>query len=81
MAVDGMTKQVGVSLYSLPSYHREINVMEPVWSEIKRRVAVNNTQFSASFMNSLAGDTFDVIHTAGAQNKLHSKLADGHSTE
>lgn len=65
LTVDGLAKQVGVSLYRLPPYHREINLIELVWSEIKRRVAVNNTQFSASFMNSLLGDTFDVIHTAG----------------
>jgi len=43
VAVIGMTKQVVVSLYWLLSYHREINVIELVWSEIKRRVAVNNT--------------------------------------
>lgn len=57
MAVDGTVKQVGVGWYSLLPYHREINLIELVWSEIKSRVAVNSTQFSAAFMDSLIRDT------------------------
>jgi hypothetical protein len=66
--VDGVAEQIGVNLYRLPPHDREINLIELVWSGIKRRVTVNNTQFSASFMNSLLGDTFDVTHTAGTGN-------------
>jgi transposase len=47
-----MAKQRGVTFYRLPQYYREINLIELVWSEMKRHVAVNGTQFSASFMNS-----------------------------
>ena len=65
MAVDRMAEKVCVSLYRLAPYHHEINLIELVRSEIKRRVAVNNTQFDASFMSSLIGYIFYVIHTAG----------------
>lgn len=64
VAVDGITKPVDVNLYSLQPYHREINLIELVRNEIKRRAAVNNTQFGASFMDSLIGDTFGAMHTA-----------------
>lgn len=59
--VDGMAKQICVSCYRLPPYHREINLIELVQSEIKRHVIINDTQFSASFTNSLIGDTFDAF--------------------
>jgi hypothetical protein len=53
VAVNGMAQQVGVSLYSLPPYHCEVNLFELVWTEMKKRVAVNNTQFGASFVDNL----------------------------
>ena len=59
--VDGMAKQIDVSCYRLPPYHREINLIELVRTEIKRHVIINDAQFSASFTNTLIGDTFDAF--------------------
>lgn len=63
-----MAKQIGVSLYRLPPHDREINLIELVWAEIKSRVTVHNTQFSASFMNSLLGDTLNVTRAVDTGN-------------
>jgi hypothetical protein len=56
-----MAEQRVVTVCRLPPYHSELNPIELVWSQIKRHVAVHNTQFKASFINSLIGNAFDAV--------------------
>jgi hypothetical protein len=44
-----------------PTISCELNPVELVWSQIKRHVAVHNTQFKASFMNNLIDNAFDAV--------------------
>jgi transposase len=59
--VDEMAEQRGVTVCKLPPYHCELNPIELVWNQIKRHVAVHNTQFKASFMNNLIDNAFGAV--------------------
>jgi hypothetical protein len=59
--VDEIAGQRGVTVCRLPPYHSELNPIELVWSQTQRHVAVHNTQFKASFMNSLIDNAFDAV--------------------
>jgi transposase len=59
--VDEMAEQRGVTLCRLPPYHCKLNVIELVWSQIKRHAAVHNTQFKAYFMNNLIDNAFYAV--------------------
>jgi hypothetical protein len=56
-----MAEQRGVTVCRLPPYHCELNLVELVCSQIKRYVAVHNTQFKASFINDLIDNAFDAV--------------------
>jgi hypothetical protein len=56
-----MAEQRDVTVCRLPPYHCELNPIELVWSQIKRYVAVHNTQFKASFMDNLIDNAFDAF--------------------
>lgn len=54
--VDALAEDVGVTVCRLPPYHCELNPIELVWSQVKRHVAANNTEFKASLMEGLIND-------------------------
>jgi hypothetical protein len=56
-----MAKQRDVTVCRLPPYHCELNPVELVWSQIKRHVAVHNSQFMASFVNNLIDNLFVAV--------------------
>lgn len=68
--VDILANQHGHTVVRLPPYHCELNPIEQVWSEVKRFVAANNTQYTLLHVQQLLHDGIERVTAAKWRNYI-----------